>query len=110
LGIYGVVGYSVARRRAELGVRMALGAQVSDLRNLVLREGMSPVVVGWAAGVLASWAVGRLIRTLLFGVTALNPLTLAVVSVVVLLSAVLACYFPAARGTNVDPMVALRYE
>jgi ABC-type antimicrobial peptide transport system permease subunit len=110
LGIYGVVGYSVARRRAELGLRMALGAQVSDLRNLVLREGMSPVVVGWAAGVLASWAVGRLIRSLLFGVTALDPLTLAVVTVVVLLSAVLACYLPAARATKVDPTVTLRYE
>jgi predicted permease len=110
LGIYGVVGYSVARRRGELGLRMALGAKVSDLRNLVLREGMSPVVVGWGAGVLASWAVGRLIRSLLFGVTALDPLTLAVVTVVVLLSAVLACYLPAARATKVDPIVALRYE
>ena len=110
LGIYGVVGYSVARRRAELGLRMALGAQVSDLRNLVLREGMSPVIVGWAAGVLASWAVVRLIRSLLFGVTALDPVTLASVTVVVLLSAVLACYLPAARATKVDPMVALRYE
>ena len=110
LGIYGVVGYSVARRRAELGLRMALGAQVSDLRNLVLREGMSPVIVGWAIGVLASWAVGRLIRSLLFSVTALNPLTLAVVTVAVLLSAVLACYLPAARATKADPMVALRYE
>ena len=110
LGIYGVVGYSVARRRAELGLRMALGAQVSDLRNLVLREGMSAVVVGWAAGVLASWAVGRLIRSLLFGVNTMDPLTLAVVTVVVLQSAVLACYLPAARATKVDPMVALRYE
>src|SRR5271157_1922826 len=110
LGIYGVVGYSVARRRQELGIRMALGARGSDLRNLVLLQGMSPVLVGWAAGVLAALAAGGVIRSLLFGVTAQDPLTLASVTLVVLASAALACYIPARRATKVDPMVALRYE
>jgi len=110
LGIYGVVAYSVARRRQELGLRMALGARASDLRNLVLRQGLSPVVAGWAAGVLAALAAGRLMRGLLFGVTADDPLTFAAVTLVVLATAALACYLPASRATRVDPMVALRYE
>ena len=110
LGIYGVVGYSVARRRQELGIRMALGARGSDLRNLVLLQGMSPVVVGWAAGVMAALAAGGLIRGLLFGVTAQDPLTIAGVTLVVLVTAALACYIPARRAMKVDPMVALRYE
>jgi putative ABC transport system permease protein len=107
LGIYGVVGYSVARRRQELGIRMAQG---SHLRNLVLLQGMSPVVVGWAAGILAALAAGGVIRSLLFGVTAQDPLTIASVTLVVLFTAALACYIPARRATKVDPMVALRYE
>jgi putative ABC transport system permease protein len=110
LGIYGVVGYSVARRRQELGIRMALGAQGSALRNLVLLQGMSPVVVGWAAGVLAALVAGGVIRGLLFGVSAQDPLTIASVTLVVLVTAALACYIPASRAMKVDPMVALRYE
>jgi putative ABC transport system permease protein len=110
LGIYGVVGYSVARRRQELGIRMALGAQGAQLRNLILLRGMSPVVVGWAAGVLAALVTGGVIRGLLFGVTAQDPLTIASVTLVVLVTAALACYIPARRATKVDPMVALRYE
>ena len=110
LGIYGVVGYSVARRRQELGIRMALGARGSDLRNLVLLQGMWPVVVGWASGVLAALVAGRVIRGLLFGVSAQDPLTIAGVTLVVLVTAALACYIPARRAMKVDPMVALRYE
>jgi putative ABC transport system permease protein len=110
LGIYGVVGYSVARRRQELGIRMALGAQGSDLRNLVLLQGMSPVVLGWSAGVMAALATGGLIRSLLFGVGAQDPLTIVGVTLVVLVTAALACYIPARRAMKVDPMVALRYE
>jgi putative ABC transport system permease protein len=110
LGIYGVVGYSVAQRRQELGIRMALGARGSDLRNLVLRQGMSPVVVGWAAGVLAALVAGGVIRGLLFGVTAQDPLTIVSVTLVVLATAALACYLPARRAMKANPMVALRYE
>jgi putative ABC transport system permease protein len=110
LGIYGMVSYSVARRRQELGIRMALGAKGSQVRNLVLLQGMSPVVVGWAAGVLTALVAGGVLRSLLFGVTAQDPLTLASVTLVVLVTATLACYIPARRATEVDPMVALRYE
>jgi putative ABC transport system permease protein len=110
LGIYGVVGYSVARRRQELGIRMALGAQGSALRTLILLQGMSPVVMGWASGVLTALAAGRLIRSLLFDVSAQDPLTIASVTLVVLVTAALACYIPARRAMKVDPMVALRYE
>jgi predicted permease len=110
LGIYGVVGYSVARRRQELGIRMALGARGSHLRNLVLMQGMSPVLAGWAAGVLAAMIAGGMLRGLLFGVTARDPLTIAGVTAVVLMTAALACYIPARRAMQVDPMVALRYE
>jgi predicted permease len=110
LGIYGVVGYSVAQRRQELGIRMAFGALGSDLRNLVLLQGMAPVAAGWAVGVAASLAVARLIQGLLFGVTAQDPLTIATVTVAVLATGALACYVPAARTTKLDPMTALRYE
>jgi putative ABC transport system permease protein len=110
LGIYGVVGYSVARRRLELGIRMALGARGPDLRKLVFLEGMSPVVTGWVAGTIAALFGGSLMSSLLFEVSPHDPLTIICVSVVVLASALLACYVPARRAAKVDPMVALRYE
>jgi putative ABC transport system permease protein len=110
LGIYGVVGYSVASRRQEMGIRIALGARSSDLRSLVLIKGMLPVIIGWAGGILAAIAAGSLMRSLLFGVTPHNPVTIGCVSAVVLATAVLACYIPARRAAKVDPMVALRYE
>jgi putative ABC transport system permease protein len=110
LGIYGVVGYSVARRRQELGLRMALGASGSDLFSLVLRQGMTPVIAGWFAGVVAALAAGNVIRSLLFGVTAQDPLTILGVTAAVLVTAALACYIPARRAAKVNPMVALRYE
>jgi len=110
LGIYGVVGYSVASRRQEMGIRIALGARSSDLRSLVLIKGMLPVIIGWAGGILAAIAAGSLMRSLLFGVTSHNLVTIGCVSAVVLATAVLACYIPARRAAKVDPMVALRYE
>jgi len=110
LGIYGVVAYSVAQRRRELGIRMAFGARASDLRKLVLLQGMSPVLAGWAAGVLVAVVAGRVIRGLLFDVTPQDPLTIASVTLAVLFTGALACYVPAARATKLDPMVVLRYE
>jgi len=110
LGIYGVVGYSVARRRQELGIRMALGANRSDLQTLVLLQGMSPIMVGWMSGVAASFIAGFLIRSLLFEVTARDPLTIGLASIVVLATAATACYVPACRAAKVDPMGALRCE
>jgi predicted permease len=110
IGIYGVLAYSVEQRRQELGLRRALGAQVSDLRWMILRQGMTPVAIGLLCGVAAALLAGSLIRSLLFGVTASDPLTIAIVALVVLAIALLACYLPARRSMSVDPMVALRYE
>ena len=110
LGTYGVIAYSVEQRRRELGIRAALGAQFSDLRRMVLRQGMTPAVAGLVAGVGAAVLSGRLIESLLFGVSPLDPPTLAVVVCVVFMVSVAACYLPARRATRVDPMVALRYE
>lgn len=110
LGIFGVVAYSVEQRRHELGIRLALGAQLDDLRAMVLRQGMAPVLAGLAAGVAGSLSLGRLIAGLLFGVHAFDLLTFACVTLVVVIVALLACYIPARRAMRVDPMVALRYE
>jgi putative ABC transport system permease protein len=110
LGIYGVVAYSVARRRQELGIRRALGARGSHLRNLVLQQGMLPVLLGWAAGIVAAMAAGSMLRGLLFGVSGHDPFTMVSVTLVVLATALLACYLPARRAMKVEPMVALRYE
>ncbi len=110
LGIFGVVAYSIEQRRHELGIRLALGAQCSDLRRMVLRQGMAPVLAGLVAGIGASMVTGRLIESLLFGLSAWDPPTLGIVALVVVTVAALACYLPARRATKVDPMVALRYE
>ena len=110
LGIFGVVAYSVEQRRHELGIRMALGAQLADLRSIVLRQGMLPVVLGLGAGVFASLVLGRLVAGLLFGVHAFDPLTFSCVAAVIIIVALVACYIPARRATRVDPMIALRYE
>ncbi|MFZ0923974.1 MAG: FtsX-like permease family protein, partial [Candidatus Acidiferrales bacterium] len=110
LGIFGVVAYSVEQRRHELGIRLALGAQLANLRAMILRQGMAPVIAGLAVGMTAAMILGRLIAGLLFGVHAFDPLTFACVTVVVVLVALAACYIPARRAMRVDPMVALRYE
>jgi predicted lysophospholipase L1 biosynthesis ABC-type transport system permease subunit len=110
LGIYGVVAYSVEQRRHELGIRLALGAQLANLRTMVLRQGMAPVIAGLGVGVVAAMLTGRLVASLLFGVSAFDPLTFACVVVVVMAVAIAACYIPARRATKVDPMEALRYE
>ena len=110
LGIFGVVGYSVEQRHQELGIRMALGANLRDLLRMVLREGMTPVIVGLTAGFVAALFVGRLIGSLLFGVRANDPLTFIVVALAVFLVALVACYFPARRAMRADPIKALRYE
>lgn len=110
LGIYGVVSYSVAQRTNEMGVRMALGARPAAIRHMVLRQNLLPVAIGLAAGVSASMALGRLLGSLLFGVSAGDPIT--ILGVVGLLSAVAAAatLIPARRATHVDPVTALRYE
>ncbi|MEX2262052.1 MAG: ABC transporter permease [Bryobacteraceae bacterium] len=110
LGIYGVVSYSVARRRNEIGIRMALGAQRSQLLGLVIRQGMAPVVLGLAAGVAGALFLGTAIRGLLFGVQPTDPLTIAGVAVVLLAVGFLACLIPARRAAGTDAIAALRFE
>jgi putative ABC transport system permease protein len=110
LGIFGVVANSVEQRRQELGIRLAVGAQIENLRVMILRQGLAPVVAGLVVGMGLALVAGRLIASLLFGVRAFDLPTFAGVAIVVVLVAVAACYIPARRAMRVDPMVALRYE
>jgi ABC-type antimicrobial peptide transport system permease subunit len=110
VGIYGLLSHAVTQRTQEMGIRMALGAQVSDVLKLVLKQGMMLAFAGEAIGLVGAFALTRLIRGLLFGVTPNDALTFVVVAAVLGVVALLACYLPARRATKVDPLIALRYE
>ena len=110
VGIYGVLSYLAGQRTHEIGIRMALGAQRSDVLRLILGHGAKMALIGVAVGVVASLALTRLMANLLFGVSAYDPVTFLAVGCLLILVALAAAYIPARRAMRVDPVVALRYE
>jgi len=110
VGLYGVMSYSVAQRRNEIGIRLALGAQSRDVLLMIVKQGSTLIVLGLVIGLFGAYALTRLIASMLFGVTAKDPITFGAVAVLLAIVALLACYVPAWRATKVDPMEALRCE
>jgi ABC-type antimicrobial peptide transport system permease subunit len=110
IGTYGVIAYSVSQRTPEFGLRMALGAQRTDVLRLVLRQAAKVIFTGTAIGVILALIMGRVLTSLIYEVSPADPLTFTVVGLGVIIIAVLACYIPAQKATKTDPMIALRAE
>jgi putative ABC transport system permease protein len=108
VGIYGLIQYSIATRTQEIGLRMAIGARAGDIFRMIIGEGLMLSVTGVALGLVGAWWLARAGSSLLFGVTASDPLTLTAVSLLLMAVAIAACYFPARRAMKVDPIRALR--
>jgi len=109
-GLFSVMAYSVAQRRREIGIRMALGAQAADVRSLVVSQALRLGAIGAGVGLAGAFAAARVIATLLFGVSPFDPITFASVCLLLVAVLVAAAYLPARRATRVDPMIALRTE
>jgi putative ABC transport system permease protein len=110
IGIYGLIQYSVATRTHEIGIRLALGAQTGDVFRMIIREGLTLSLTGLALGLMGALWLGRVGSSLLFGVTASDPLTFIAVSLLLTAVATAACYFPARRAMKIEPIAALRQE
>ena len=110
IGIYSVLSYSVRRRVQEIGIRLALGASLSDVLHMIVLEGMRPTLLGMSIGVVGALALARVMSSLVYGVKPTDPLTFLSVAAVLAIVALFASLIPAYRAAKVDPMVALRYE
>ena len=110
VGIYSVLSYTVRRRVQEIGIRLALGARLSDVLRMIVIEGMKPTLLGMTVGIIGALALARVMSSLIFGVKPTDPITFLAVATVLGLVALSATILPAYRAANVDPMVALRYE
>jgi len=109
-GVFAVMAFSVSRRTRDIGLHVALGARQRDVLKMILGQGLRTILIGVTVGFAGSLALTRTLESLLFGVTPTDPLTFAAVILLLVAAALLACYIPARRAANVDPMVALRYE